>query len=295
MTQRAKKVLKRALPAPIHARLRRVHRHLTGWAKGKRKPPYTYPTIFTDDFGIRFIYYPWETLPLSDLLSREFYKPEFYALKKLINGQGVIIDVGANIGLHCTYMSNLLHDGGSIHAFEPVPYTYRMLRETLALNQVDNVKGNMMALGSTQGCLEMNVFDEQYSAWNTFGHPEFDDVKPRAVVDVQTTTLDAYCAENNITQVDFLKIDVEGYELEVLKGARGLLSSGSIDALSFEISEIPLKGVGCTAQEIFDILRGFGYQSYKFNVGTDQFEGPFLDSSDFYENYYASTKDLRQL
>src|SRR5688572_14775130 len=234
MRQRIKRALEQNLPAPVYTTARRGYRDLVDRAQGNRRAgaAFANPTILTDDFGIRFICYPWETVGLRDLLSRKFYKPEFEAMKNLVKTNSVVFDVGANIGLHSAYLSRLLAGTGYIHAFEPVPKTFHMLRETLALNQIDNVVSNMMALGDKQATLEMQVFEDQFSAWNTFGHPKFDDAKPTATINVRTTTLDAYCDEHGVTDIQFLKIDVEGYELEVLEGAKQRLASGSIGSLS---------------------------------------------------------------
>jgi hypothetical protein len=152
----------------------------------------------------------------------------------------------------------------------------------------------MEALSNTRSVLSMNIFEEKHSAWSSFGHPQFGQIKPIGAVDVPTRTLDEYVASHKINRINFLKIDVEGFEKQVLEGARQSLSAGLIDALSFEISEVPLKGAGASARDIFAILESHGYSAYKFHPTTKQFHGPFSDSNDFYENYYASRQNLAQ-
>jgi hypothetical protein len=100
--------------------------------------------------------------------------------------------------------------------------------------------------------------------------------------------------ELSVSRIHFLKIDVEGFEIDVLRGARGLLAGDAVDALSFEISEVPLKASGHTAKEVFEFLGSLGYECFKFDGEADTFVGPFDDSDDFYVNFYASKRDLRR-
>jgi FkbM family methyltransferase len=253
-----------------------------------------YPLVVQDSYGVRTIYYPWETTPLPEFISRDFYKPEIEAAKRLISPGDTVFDVGANIGLFSAIYSKFVTDKGKVYAFEPIPETHWMLLETLALNKTENVSAQRLALSEKKGRSLMHTFDKEYSAWSSFGRPQFGDHKPSGTVKVRVDTIDNYCSENNIKKINFLKLDVEGYEKHVLKGAEGLLRSGSVDVLSFEISKIPLEASGVKPNEVFTMLRSFGYKAYSFDIESLKFKGPVEDSDAFYENYYASKKDLRQ-
>ena len=113
-------------------------------------------------------------------------------------------------------------------------------------------------------------------------------------MDVPCTTLDDFCAAREIARIHFLKVDVEGYERDVFRGAAGLLRERRIDFITFEISQIPLKGAGLTARETFAILEEHGYPSYRFDEQTERFEGPVKDSSEVWTNYFASWKELNR-
>jgi hypothetical protein len=76
---------------------------------------------------------------------------------------------------------------------------------------------------------------------------------------VPTTTLDDFADRNGIGAIDFLKIDVEGFELEVLKGAAKLLSSHGIKGLLFEANKSVLFSIGKSAGPIHDLLSTYGY------------------------------------
>ena len=81
------------------------------------------------------------------------------------------------------------------------------------------------------GVVRMNLFEPQYSAWNTLGMPEMvtpqgNRVSPAKSVDVPSCTLDEFCRSEKIEKINFLKVDVEGFEKAVFQGAADLLRDG---------------------------------------------------------------------
>jgi len=256
------------------------------------KLSYAKPIVLADAYGVRFILEPWDAATKRDRMSGEFYRDEFSALEKLINEGDTVFDLGANIGLHTALFSRWVGDAGRVLAFEPVPETAWHLRETLALNRCANVEVFEMAILDRSGYAEMNTFSQKYAAWNSFGKPAFGGVQPNGVATVPIRDLDSFCNDEHIHRISFLKIDVEGFEKSVILGARELLSANRIESLSFEISQIPLAGSGVKPKEIFDALGVHGYASYRFDPKTQSFVGPVHDSDAFYENFYASQRNL---
>lgn len=258
-----------------------------------------HPVVLEDAYGIRFVLYPWDRRPIDTLLSREFYRSEFKGIGKLLRPGDTVFDVGASIGLHSVFMSRLITPSGSLYAFEPVPDTYWMLRETLALNRCGNVVPLQLAVSDKVGAVTMNLFELQYCDYNTMGCPvmpglDGQPVRPSTSTLVESQTLDNFCLQEGIDRVDFLKVDVEGFEKHVLTGSQGLLAHERIGLISFEISEDPLKGAGVVAQEVFQLLESYGYRSYRFNELSEAFEGPIRDSKEYYQVYFASKSDLSQ-
>ncbi len=253
------------------------------------------PLILEDVYGIRFVLYPWDTMPLEKHLSRRNYVAEFEAMKKIIREGDTVFDVGANIGLHSVLFNRWVGQRGKVYGFEPVPDTFRLYEETLALNGALGITHAQEALSDKIGTATINIFPKEHSVWNSLGNPTFDGIKPTSQAEIKTNTLDNFCKEHSVSHIDFLKIDVEGFEKFVFQGAREMLGKGAVDVLSFEISQIPLAGSGTTAQEVFDIIQSFGYKVYSFNYKTRSFEGPVSDSTAFYDNYFASKDDLRKI
>ena len=261
----------------------------------EKEPKAALPIIITDQWGMRFSYYPTDAESLEVVIGKEFYKPELLAIRKLVKKGDTTIDIGANIGLFSVFLSKEVGSKGKMYAFEPVQETYWRMRENLTLNRCTNAFAYQQAVSNKNGKATMNIFPEGYGAWNTFGKPTFGKIVPVATESVKITTLDSFVRDNKIGKVDFLKIDVEGYEHDVLEGAKELLSRGKVKYLSFEISDIPLKGAGKTGAQIFDKLREYGYTAYEFNPESNKFTGPVETSESFYQNFYASRSDMKRL
>lgn len=253
------------------------------------------PVILTDAYGMRFILYPSAHEPLEKLLSRRYLVGEYQAISKIVKSGNIVIDVGSNIGTHTIYMSKLVGPNGKIYSFEPVPETSWQLKENLVLNRIGNVEVVTSALKDKDGMEMMNIFPNDFSAWNSFGLPETDESRPVDKIKVKATKLETFTNQKNIKHIDFLKIDAEGSEKDVFEGARSLLKAGAIGVLSFEISEIPLKGMNGNSKELFDILSSYGYKVYEYNAREKKFIGPIADSTSQCENYYTSKKDLKTI
>ncbi|HAP19659.1 MAG TPA: FkbM family methyltransferase [Lachnospiraceae bacterium] len=155
-----------------------------------------------------------------------------YIHEHIVNSEHpVLFDAGANVG---EYTLNLLHyfDHASIHSFEPAQETYRTLCQ--------NVKSPNVCLinaGLSDKCSEQTLFyDEANSKLASLYNRQLDyfGIHYSKSETVSLDTIDHYCQERGISQIDFLKIDVEGNELKVLLGAQQMISSGCIHAIQIE-------------------------------------------------------------
>lgn len=123
----------------------------------------------------------------------------------------VAIDIGANIGLFTAYLATF--PSTSVHSFEPVPQTFSRLETNIKNNSLkDKAILNRLAVGDTQGSIKFAISNDS-PATNKVSTSESDHD-----IEVTVTTLDQYCEDNHIDYVDFLKIDVEGMETQVLRG-----------------------------------------------------------------------------
>ncbi len=254
-------------------------------------------SIAQDVHGTRFVLYPFDRPNLSYILRHPCDVAEFQAIPRLVQPGDIAFDVGANRGLYSVLLSRLCGPTGRVWAFEPVPDTYWRLRETLALNRCENVTPVQSAICEESGSVRMNLFEPQFAEWNTLGVPpprpvNGKQVSPRESVEIPAHTLDRFCEAEKIERISFLKVDVEGFELSVFKGAERLLKEHRVDYICFEIAKQPLACAGVQSREIFEALEVHGYASYRFDRSTGSFEGPLQDSSEAWTNFFASWKDL---
>lgn len=119
----------------------------------------------------------------------------------------VVVDIGGNIGLTALILSALLPDG-HVHVFEALPENAAFLRRNIAENGIRNVTVNSVALGRQPGSVQMG-------AAGAGSHVQ----SGGQGVEVPMTTLDRYVAEAGLARLDFIKMDVEGFEPPVLDGA----------------------------------------------------------------------------
>ncbi|NEO52982.1 MAG: FkbM family methyltransferase [Okeania sp. SIO3B5] len=204
-----------------------------------------------------------------------------------------VFDIGANIGHYSILFSQLVGQSGKVYSFEPTSSTFKKLLKRLKEHQCSNVFPFQKAIFSENKLLEFNEFPDEYSSWNSIGRPQMNDPNSPAnyvpIVNteiVEAVRLDTFCEANNIKNIDYLKIDVEGAESYVLEGAISLLKRKAISFLQFEISQKMLEGLNCQAKDTFNILIENGYECHRIN--SDGSFGKLVnDSNSFYENYIA--------
>ena len=126
-----------------------------------------------------------------------------------------VIDVGSNIGIHSLVLSICVGVRGKVYAFEPVPSIRTKMEENLRINNITNVQLYEYALGNSLGKVSFRENTTDFNIGKGCVDPEGDILVP-------ITTIDHEFADIELP-VSMIKIDTEGHELEVLKGAVGLL------------------------------------------------------------------------
>jgi FkbM family methyltransferase len=166
---------------------------------------------------------------------------------------GIIFDVGGHQGITTQWFSRKARH---VHTFEPMPENVDTIRTTLAVRGIKNVTVHPVAVSDHVGTDDFHIYQ-------TRGHNSLGRTNASGYcysISTKTTKLDDFADENGIESIDFLKIDVEGFELEVLKGSTKLLSTQRIKCLLFEANMLLLASIGKSAGPIYDLLLSHGYE-----------------------------------
>jgi len=169
-----------------------------------------------------------------------------------------VFDVGANVGLFSEVILKNNPDS-KVLAFEPVSSTYEKLVENLSLNR--NMVFQKVALGNTEEKLLINTYDEKDSVLNSL-NPLSMNMDGRKSEEIEVQRGDDFCSRNNITHINLLKIDTEGYELNVLSGFINMLNSNSIDLIYIETGFDKKNTRNTYFSDILDFLNKQGYQLF---------------------------------
>jgi FkbM family methyltransferase len=197
--------------------------------------------------------------PLPD----EVERAEWACYAEILAPGMVALDVGAHVGEVTLAMSRFVGPSGRVHAFEPTQATFEKLEQVVRLSGRTNVVLTRAAVRESDGTAELRVYDEGFASWNTLADRPLGqgvDVKPVRTESVPATTLDSYCDRAGLSRIDFLKIDVEGAEYQVLLGARRLLDARRIRTIIFEIGQTTID-MGNDPEAIARYLDERGYRT----------------------------------
>ena len=152
-------------------------------------------------------------------------------LKKYINKVETSFDVGANRGMMSLYFSMISDE---VHSFEPSHEVSTYAKRNIALNGFNNIKWNECGVADNNTTLKYYDYGMECSGHNSFILQNKDELMCEK--EVKVVSLDQYCKENGVNSIDILKIDVEGFEPKVIKGANKLLKQGLVKMIIFEVS-----------------------------------------------------------
>ncbi|MCK5021954.1 MAG: FkbM family methyltransferase [Candidatus Pacebacteria bacterium] len=175
----------------------------------------------------------------NNTVSGELFVIKIFLKEKLIEEKSIIFDVGANIGGYAEILYKEF-PLSKIFAFEPTLSTYKFLEKKFLNSTVQTFNIGFGAEKKTNqkiysyshddGSPHNSVFDEVFTELYKTGTPK--------EMNFNCTTIDHFCHENNIHSIDFLKIDTEGNEFDILNGASKMLKENRIKFIQFEFNEM---------------------------------------------------------
>lgn len=176
-------------------------------------------------------------------------------VSSIVRKDTTVVDVGANIGLYTGLLSRLVGAAGKVISVEPDPDNFAALRAAVKANRWANVECHDCALHNKQDSLLL-LRDPCNSGNHALAN------RPRlsgagGVKAVEGRTLDEVVGER---RVDFVKIDVQGWELRVLQGAHKIMASGAPLSLLVELWPQGLERNGSSAGEVLELLESFSFR-----------------------------------
>jgi FkbM family methyltransferase len=200
-------------------------------------------------------------LDLSDYVQRMMYlgcyEPgETRTLLRYLRPGMTVVDVGANAGYFTYLAAARVGRSGRVLAVEPLPPVYRNLAAAVRDNRLDRVTVVNTALGRVAGSLPLFVPPAAHGNCA----PTLVPVPGWEPVLVPVRPLDAVLDECAIDRVDLLKLDVEGFEAEVLAGADRALRSGQVRAVLCEFNDWGLRQNGSSPRDLWDVLAEYGFR-----------------------------------
>lgn len=196
------------------------------------------------------------------MLADSFELRERRFVERLLQPGMIMLDIGAHHGLYTLLGSRNVGTQGRVLAFEPSTRERNHLLTHLRLNRCKNVDVEPVALGRKVGSGELFVVDGMETGCNCLRPPSVSE--PTFKVAVHVDTLDDYLERRRIERVDFIKIDVEGAELEVFKGATRLLNRRPRPIILAEIEDARTAAWNYPAKETVDYLRQYDYDWFRF-------------------------------
>jgi FkbM family methyltransferase len=188
------------------------------------------------------------------IIENGFWEPlETSALKKHLKDKSVVFDIGANNGYYTLLMSQLVGEKGQVHCFEPTSYAIKRLQKNISINQtlpIQNIKINNKGLSSRNEIKEES-FESRFSE-RLLAHQEKELI--------EFITLDSYYEKLNLDSIDFIKIDVDGYDYEVLLGGAEIIKKYK-PIIMAEICNRVLKEHGVDIIRYLNLYLEYGYST----------------------------------
>ena len=178
-------------------------------------------------------------------------------MEEKIEMGNIVVDVGANIGLHTLNMARIVGSTGQVFAFEPDPSNFEILKKNVKINNYKNIILEQKAVGDKHG--RTTLYQSDHPGKHRI-FPQTEQAKSQ--VQVELTNLDNYFDSDMTDKINFIKIDVEGLEFSVLKGMKNILKNSKKIKILFEFMPENTIEVGFTPIELLNYLTSNDFKLY---------------------------------
>lgn len=175
---------------------------------------------------------------------------EIELLKQHIKQGDTVLDIGANIGFYATILSNIVGEKGKIHCFEPDVTNFNHLKKTTA--SYKNIIVNNKAVGPKTETIKIYTSKELNVDHRTYEPEEYDQE-----IEIAAVSIDDYLKD---TKVDFIKMDIQGFEMEVMKGMKDTLKNNPKVKMISEFWPYGLRKAGSSLSDYFNLLKELNFK-----------------------------------
>jgi FkbM family methyltransferase len=187
---------------------------------------------------------------------------------QLIEAGDVVLDIGANVGAHTLPLAQLVGNTGKVFSFEPTAYAFAKQRTNIALNPslISRISAHQMMLMATDAA---SLPESVYSSWPLEVADDLHREHHGRLMETHgsiTSTLDSFVSKVGITHIDFIKLDVDGNENDVLAGAKKVLEN-SKPKIMLELAPYVYGSAPHKFDELLDDLWRMGYQISDMSTG----------------------------
>ena len=224
------------------------------------------------------------------ILRRGYWEPaETELFTRHLKSGNFVVDAGANFGHYALTASGLVGETGLVIAFEPFPKNYDLLKANAELQPIKNIIAEQAGLSANSGTLDL-ITDEE----NPGGHSFNPNLiwKAGEKISVPVYALDDYLKQKNISRrVDILKSDTQGYEWQLISGARETILRDK-PIVFCEIAPRALAEIGDSHEVLLDFFESAGYRMYLVDrrieqivlIGYDELHHRFAETTSEFED-----------
>jgi len=194
----------------------------------------------------------------------DFERTEREFLKKFLKPGDLFVDIGANIGLFSLIAARAIGPSGKVFAFEPTGRIYGRLTHSVRLNAFQNISCFRLALSDRTGQQDFFMYKDGFDAWNSFALPASGWAFKHERVACETW--DCFALANDLLgKVVMVKLDVEGWEARVLRGAAQTLRRDDAPLMQVEFTDAAAASAGSSCKDLYRILEDFGYLMFVYD------------------------------
>ncbi|MFA5792099.1 MAG: FkbM family methyltransferase [Candidatus Paceibacterota bacterium] len=202
-------------------------------------------------------------------------------LKQNIKLGDIVLDIGGNIGFYSLLLARLVGVKGEVHVFEPDPVNYKHLR--MNTRKYPNIKTYNVAAGANTAIIKLYC-----SEYLNVDHQTYDSCENRNSIEVQCVSIDNYL--NHIIKVDFVKIDVQGFDYQVILGMKRIIAASNNIKILGEFWPYGLKKAGTSVNEYIELLFELDFSIEFFDDKIISYPESLEKELNYYTDFWACKK-----